>query len=119
MNCYIMRFWFEFSRYKQFSHTLFSASDTFKTLDWMCEIETTGIGRAFGAGDDILKDPGSLIVKGLKSMWRQAAPIVQTTLHVCKCSHQTVSSNDLITSVIVRTLSSNLGSYYLIGLSTV
>ena len=24
---------------------------------------------------------GKLIVKGLKSMWRQAAPIVRTTLH--------------------------------------
>lgn len=24
---------------------------------------------------------GTLIVKGLKSMWRQAAPIVRTTLH--------------------------------------
>lgn len=56
------------------------------------------IGQAFGTSDDAFKDAGSLVVKGLKSMWRQASPIVQTTLHVCKCTHQTVRGNDVMSS---------------------
>lgn len=36
-------------------------------------------GKAFEKKEDV--DKGELIVKGLKSMWRQAAPIVRTTLH--------------------------------------
>ena len=36
-------------------------------------------GRGFERAED-QKGPGILVVKGLKSMWRQAAPIVRSTL---------------------------------------
>ncbi len=36
-------------------------------------------GRGFERPED-QKGPGTLVVKGLKSMWRQAAPIVRSTL---------------------------------------
>ena len=39
-------------------------------------------GRAFEKEGD-LGGPGALMVKGLKSMWRQAAPVVRRTLHGC------------------------------------
>jgi len=40
-------------------------------------------GRVFSTieADEIQGGGGELVVKGLKSMWRQAAPIVRTTLH--------------------------------------
>jgi len=38
-------------------------------------------GRAFESEDEANEGKGQLIVKGLKSTWRQAAPIVRTTLH--------------------------------------
>lgn len=38
-------------------------------------------GRAFESEQEAAAVKGTLIVKGLKSMWRQAAPIVRTTLH--------------------------------------
>ena len=36
-------------------------------------------GRAFDSEKDV-GGPGTLMVKGLKSMWRQAPPIVRNTL---------------------------------------
>jgi len=39
-------------------------------------------GRAYEKEAD-LGGPGTLMVKGLKSMWRQAAPVVRRTLHGC------------------------------------
>ena len=37
-------------------------------------------GRAFEKEEDVQKGKGALMVKGLKSMWRQAPPIVRNTL---------------------------------------
>lgn len=37
-------------------------------------------GRAYEKDADV-EAGGELIVKGLKSMWRQTAPILRTTLH--------------------------------------
>jgi len=52
-------------------------------------------GRAFSTIEaaEIQGGCGELVVKGLKSMWRQAAPIVRTTLHgalVCIIMHNDV-----------------------------
>lgn len=51
-----------------------------------CASQSSGVcryaGRAFEKEAD-LEGPGTLMVKGLKSMWRQAAPIVRRTLHGC------------------------------------
>lgn len=38
-------------------------------------------GRAFDNAEQLAEGKGSLLIKGLKSTWRQAAPIVRTTLH--------------------------------------
>ena len=37
-------------------------------------------GRAFESSEDVAAGRGQLVVKGLKSMWRQTAPIVRMTL---------------------------------------
>jgi len=37
-------------------------------------------GRSFETADAVAEGKGALMVKGLKSMWRQAAPILHTTL---------------------------------------
>lgn len=37
-------------------------------------------GRAFETAEQAEEGKGVLMVKGLKSMWRQAAPILRTTL---------------------------------------
>ena len=37
-------------------------------------------GRTFESSEDVAAGKGQLVVKGLKSMWRQTAPIVRMTL---------------------------------------
>lgn len=37
-------------------------------------------GRSFETEEQVNEGKGALMVKGLKSMWRQAAPILRTTL---------------------------------------
>ena len=38
-------------------------------------------GRAYETAEQVADGQGTLMIKGLKSAWRQAAPIVRTTLH--------------------------------------
>lgn len=51
-------------------------------LTRFCENACRYAGRAFEKEADI-EGSGTLMVKGLKSMWRQAAPVVRRTLHGC------------------------------------
>ena len=53
-----------------------SATRAVKTSCLLCRYA----GRTFESSEDVAAGKGQLVVKGLKSMWRQTAPIVRMTL---------------------------------------
>lgn len=75
-------------------------------------------GRAFETEDQAKEASGQLLVKGVRSMWRQSAPIVQNTLHGCLerlIMHQDISAAlKFAKSEIYRLLSARVEVWELI-----